>query len=83
MVSAAGGGWSRQSGNIQVMVDIGDESNRPGPSGLNFSRILAVRQPLLESDTSMPALASTKDTSSEEDNNSEAYALKPWYALEK
>ena len=43
----------------------------------------AERQPLTVSDSSMPELASSEESSSDEDDNSKAFALRPWYAPEE
>ena len=71
---------------------------RPGPSnqvsvvdvsgslrsgtGLNFNRSFAERQPLPDSDQSMPGLATTSESSSE-DENEFAFSIRPWYRPEE
>ena len=59
--------WSRQQARVPAMFDM----------DMSF----AARQPLSDTDESMPGLASSE--SSSEDENNEAFALRPWFAPEE
>ena len=73
------GQWTRQEANDPVMMDL----DQPCPSNQAFDRSFAERQSLPVSDSSMPELTSSEESSSDEDDNSEAFAVRSWYAPEE
>ena len=56
--------------------------SQPGPSNMGLGQSDPNQQLPKASDSSMPGLASSEDSSSEEDD-SMAYALRPWFAPEE